>query len=88
MVQHFHNGPGEKAEAFSVIRAAVQLRAAEILLVIQKIPRDTVLFQGEQAAVGVPPRKIDIIVAQKVSWSAKRSFTRRYSGRITAVSTP
>ena len=65
MVQHFHNGPGEKAEAFSVIRAAVQLRAAEILLVIQKIPRDTVLFQGEQAAVGVPPRKIDIIVAQK-----------------------
>ena len=63
MVQHFHNGPGEKAEAFSVIRAAVQLRAAEILLVIQKIPDDAPILQREQAAVLMPPRQIHIGIA-------------------------
>ena len=71
MVQHLHHGPGEEAEALSVIYITVELGPVKILLVIQEIPGHAVLFHGKQAAVGVPPGQIHIIVAQECQLVSK-----------------
>ena len=69
--QHPHHSPGEEAEALSVIHVAIEVRAVEILLIIQEVPRHAVPLQGEQAAVAVTPGEIDEIVALKFQLAAK-----------------
>ena len=81
MLQHPHHGAGEKAEALPVVHIAVQIRAAEVLLVIQKIPRHAVLFHGKQAAVCVPPRKIHIVEAAESQLPAKGLFDPLIQGQ-------
>ena len=61
--QHPHHGPGEEAEPLPVVHIAVQLRAVEVLLVVQEIPGDAVLLQGEQPAVAVAPGQVHIVIA-------------------------
>ena len=61
--QHPHHGPGEEAEALSVIHIAVELRAAEVLLVVQEVPCHALPLQGEETAVAVPPGQVHIVVA-------------------------
>ena len=64
MVQHLHDGPGEKAEALPVVGIAIEPGTAEILLVVQEIPRDPLALQGEEPAVAVPPGEIHIVIAE------------------------
>ena len=62
--QHAHHGPGEEAEALSVIHVAVEVGTVEILLVVQEVPGHAVLLHGEKAAVVVPPGKVHIVIAK------------------------
>ena len=66
MPQHPDDRPGEKREPFTVIHVAIQLRAVKILLIIQKIPRNSVLLQRKQATVAVAPGQVHIVVALKI----------------------
>ena len=45
VAQHPHDGPGEEAEALAVVHVAVQVRAVEVLLVVQEVPGDAVPLQ-------------------------------------------
>ena len=71
MGQHSHDGPGEEAEALAVVHVAVQVRAVEVLLVVQEVPGHAVPLQGEQAAVAVPPGQIYVVIALKFQLAAE-----------------
>ena len=71
MGKHPHDGPGEKAEPLAVVDIAVQVRAEEILLIVQEVPGNTVLLQREQAAVAVPPGQVHIVIALELQLAAK-----------------
>ena len=71
VVQHPDNGPGEKAEPLAVVHVAVQVRAVEVLLVVQEVPDHAILFQGKQAAVHMAPGQVHIVIAQKGQLIAK-----------------
>ena len=64
--QHPHHRPGEEAEPLPVVHVAVQLRPVEVLLVVQEVPGDAVLLQGEQAAVAVPPGQVHVVIALEI----------------------
>ena len=57
---------GEEGKALPVVHVAVQAPAAEIALVVRKIPGDAPVFQGEQPAVFVPPAQVHIDIAAEV----------------------
>ena len=61
--QQVHHGLGEEGEALAVVIVAVKAAAAEIVLVIHKVPRYTAIFHGEQTAVLMTPCHIHIDVA-------------------------
>ena len=64
--QQGHRRLGEEGEALPVVHIAVQAPAAEIPLVVRKIPGDAPVFQGEQAAVFMPPAQVHIDIAAEV----------------------
>ena len=66
MPQHPHHSPGEESEPLAVVHVAVELRPAEVLLVVQEIPGHPVPLQGEEAAVAVPPGQVHVVVALKI----------------------
>ena len=59
---------GEESEALAVVIVAVKLSAAEVALIVDKIPRDALVFEGEQAAVDLAPGKAHIGPAFKVQF--------------------
>ena len=56
-LQKLRHRAGEEGKAFAIVIVAVKLAAAEICLVIDKIPRDAVTLKGKKAAVNAAPRK-------------------------------
>ncbi len=63
--QEICHGAAEEGEPLTVVRLAVKLPAAEIPLVIQKIPGNALFRQGEESAVLVAPRQIYVHVFAK-----------------------
>ena len=61
--QQVQNRPGKEAEALPVVPLAIEPAPGEVMLVIHKIPGDTPVLQGKQAAVLMPPGQIHIDMA-------------------------
>ena len=53
--QHLQNGAGKEGEPFAVVIEAVQAAALEVILVVDKVEGDAVVFRLEQAAVLAAP---------------------------------
>ena len=70
VVQHLHHSPGEEAESLSVVHISIQIRAIEVLLIVQEIPRDAIPLQREQAAIAVAPGQVHIVIAQEGQFMA------------------
>ena len=56
-LEQFRHRAGEKAETLAVVIVAVELAAAEIRLVVNKVPRDAVALERKEPAVDAAPRK-------------------------------
>ena len=56
-LEQFRHRAGEKAKALAVVIVAVELAAAEIRLIVDKVPRDAVALERKEPAVDAAPRK-------------------------------